>query len=64
MTCLGQGSWPAAGILWAALLAGAAPSPAGAVAGGRDDPDGRLARASVMVLSSRGGVCSGIVLAP
>ncbi|MBV9076080.1 MAG: trypsin-like serine protease [Methylobacteriaceae bacterium] len=34
-----------------------------AVVNGRDG-DGRLARSAVMVLSSKGGVCSGVVLAP
>ncbi|MBM3084814.1 trypsin-like serine protease [Chelatococcus daeguensis] len=37
--------------------------PAEAVIGGREDA-GPLADASVMVLNARGGVCSGIVLAP
>ncbi|TGD98401.1 S1 family peptidase [Methylobacterium nonmethylotrophicum] len=41
------------------LLAG----PARAVVGGSEAPDAALARSSVMVLSSRGGVCTGIVLA-
>ncbi|MFE1600052.1 trypsin-like serine protease [Methylobacterium sp. ID0610] len=48
----------------AALFLAAGPQPARAVMGGRDAPADGLARASVMVLSSRGGVCSGIVLAP
>ena len=38
-------------------------TPARAVVGGLDAPDAALARSSVMVLSSRGGVCTGIVLA-
>lgn len=49
----------------AALLALAAPAlatPALAVVGGTEAPDAALARSSVMVLSSRGGVCTGIVL--
>lgn len=45
----------------AALLALA--TPAHAVVGGTEAPDTPLARSSVMVLSSRGGVCTGIVLA-
>lgn len=52
---------------WTTLLAGAAlaglmPLAAGAVVGGRDE-GGTLARRSVMVLDSRGGVCSGVVVA-
>ncbi|WP_018259818.1 trypsin-like serine protease [Methylobacterium sp. WSM2598] len=50
---------PAAVAGWLAALA-----PAAAVIGGRDDPGGPLAGSAVMVLSSRGGVCSGVVLAP
>lgn len=46
-----------------ALLAAALASPAGAVVGGADSA-GPLARSAVMVLNSRGGVCSGVVLAP
>jgi len=42
--------------------AGLWPGSAAAVLGGRDDP-GPMARRSVMVLDSRGGVCSGVVLA-
>ena len=42
--------------------AGLWPGSAVAVLGGRDDP-GPMARRSVMVLDSRGGVCSGVVLA-
>lgn len=38
-------------------------TPARAVVGGTEAPDAALARSSVMVLSSRGGVCTGIVLA-
>ncbi|AWN46499.1 peptidase S1 [Methylobacterium terrae] len=38
-------------------------TPARAVVGGSEAPDAALARSSVMVLSSRGGVCTGIVLA-
>ncbi|WP_244936326.1 S1 family peptidase [Methylobacterium currus] len=38
-------------------------TPARAVVGGTEAPDTPLARSSVMVLSSRGGVCTGIVLA-
>ncbi|WP_410824701.1 trypsin-like serine protease, partial [Methylobacterium oryzisoli] len=44
------------------LLLLAAPA-AHAVTGGREDPANPLAGASVMVLSSRGGVCSAVVLA-
>ncbi|TDR88955.1 S1 family peptidase [Enterovirga rhinocerotis] len=40
-----------------------APASARAVVGGSEDA-GPLSRASVMVLSSRGGICSGVVLAP
>ncbi|KAA2237584.1 trypsin-like serine protease [Salinarimonas soli] len=53
----GRFAGSAAGLalaLWPAL--------AFAVIGGQDDP-GPLARRSVMVLDSRGGVCSGVVLA-
>jgi Secreted trypsin-like serine protease len=50
-------------ILLAAGLLGPLHGPAEAVIGGREDA-GPLARASVMVLNARGGVCSGIVLAP
>lgn len=49
----------AAVALGAALGAGQA----SAVVGGAED-SGPLARAAVMVLSSRGGVCSGVVVAP
>jgi hypothetical protein len=52
----------AAALLVAALCV-ASPRSAPAVVGGRDS-DGPLARSTVMVLSSRGGVCSGIVLTP
>jgi hypothetical protein len=38
-------------------------TPAGAVVGGAEER-GELARAGVMVLSSRGGVCSAVVVAP
>ena len=41
----------------------AAGSPASAVVGGSDGPHA-LARSGVMVLNSRGGVCSALVLAP
>lgn len=44
-------------------LALALATPAHAVVGGTEAPDAALARSSVMVLSSRGGVCTGIVLA-
>ncbi|KMO34170.1 peptidase S1 [Methylobacterium variabile] len=40
-----------------------ASGPARAVVGGVEAPEAALARSSVMVLSSRGGVCTGIVLA-
>jgi hypothetical protein len=43
-------------------IALAVATPAGAVVGGTDDA-GSLARASVMVLSSKGGVCTGVVVA-
>ncbi|WP_375454117.1 trypsin-like serine protease [uncultured Methylobacterium sp.] len=43
------------GLAWIALL-----PPAGAVVGGAEAP----ARNAVMVLSSKGGVCTGIVVAP
>ncbi|WP_132254826.1 S1 family peptidase [Methylobacterium segetis] len=46
----------------AALALGALAGPAGAVVGGREAPEG--ASGSVMVLSSDGGVCSAVVLAP
>ncbi|GJE01768.1 hypothetical protein GMJLKIPL_3704 [Methylobacterium isbiliense] len=49
--------------LTAALLVLAAATEARAVTGGREDPASPLAGASVMVLSSRGGVCSAVVLA-
>ncbi|WP_128560766.1 S1 family peptidase [Methylobacterium crusticola] len=49
--------------LAAAILAPSlAAAPAGAVIGGTEAPDSDLARGSVMVLSSRGGVCTGIVV--
>lgn len=41
----------------------AAAGPAGAIVGGADRPDD-AERPAVMVLNSRGGVCSGVVLAP
>lgn len=50
----------AAGLV--ALVIGAA-GPARAVVGGLE-AGGALARSAVMVLSSRGGVCSGVVVAP
>src|ERR1700709_1507191 len=40
-----------------------APHPASAIVGG-DEEAGPLARSALMVLSSRGGVCSGVVVAP
>ncbi len=46
-----------------AALALAAATPARAVVGGTEEA-GPLAGATVMVLSARGGVCTGIVLAP
>ncbi|MGX7706058.1 S1 family peptidase [Methylobacterium sp. Gmos1] len=49
---------PAISFLAALLV-----TPAHAVVGGTEAPDASLARSSVMVLSSRGGVCTGIVLA-
>ncbi|MFO1149284.1 MAG: trypsin-like serine protease [Alsobacter sp.] len=47
-------------VALAALVAG--PSPAGAIVQGQDNP--ALSRQAVMVLGSRGGFCSGVVLAP
>ena len=44
-----------------ALLLGLAAAPAGAVVGGREAPE--TAGSAVMVLSSNGGVCTGIVVA-
>ena len=49
----------AAGLLSAFLGA----SPAAAIVGGSEDPS-PLAASTAMVLSSRGGLCSGIVVAP
>lgn len=46
-----------------ALLVCLPPGPARAVVGGTGEA-GPLARASVMVLNSKGGVCSGVVVAP
>jgi hypothetical protein len=51
----------AAGVALVAAVLGA--SPAAAILGGSEDPSG-LAASTAMVLSSRGGMCSGIVLAP
>jgi hypothetical protein len=48
-------------VLLAALLA--PPLPAQAIVGGAEDA-GPLSRAAIMVLNSRGGVCSGVVVAP
>lgn len=45
------------------VLAALAPSPAAAIVGGVEDTGG-LARSAVMVLSSNGGVCSAVVVAP
>ncbi|KAB1072822.1 S1 family peptidase [Methylobacterium planeticum] len=50
------------GIAAGLVLAGALAGPARAVIGGREAPEG--AAASVMVLSSDGGVCSAVVLSP
>ncbi|WP_298957748.1 trypsin-like serine protease [uncultured Methylobacterium sp.] len=50
--------------LWAAMGLLASGLPALAVSGGGPAPDDPLTRSSVMVLSSRGGVCSGIVVGP
>lgn len=47
-----------------AALAAAVASPAARAVVGGSEEGGALARSSVMVLNSRGGVCSGIVLAP
>lgn len=48
--------------LAACLIAGT-PRPASAIVGGSSAP-GAMARSSVMILNSRGGVCTGVVLAP
>lgn len=50
---------PSLVLLGAALLAA---TPAAAVVGGRDDPAG--ARQAVMVLGSKGGFCSAVVVTP
>ncbi|MCJ2033272.1 trypsin-like serine protease [Methylobacterium sp. J-068] len=50
------------GALAGLLALGLAGGPAGAVVGGRAAPE--AAASSVMVLSSNGGVCTGIVVAP
>lgn len=48
-----------------ALLLIAAPAPpAGAIVGGREGPEVPGAASTVMVLTSGGGVCSGVVVAP
>jgi len=47
----------------AALLLAAAPRPAGAIVGGSAGSEA-AARSSVMVLNARGGVCTGVVVAP
>ncbi|WP_430913079.1 S1 family peptidase [Methylobacterium sp. sgz302541] len=49
-----------AGRLWLGLLLAAASGPAWAVAGGREVPEDGT---GVMVLSSKGGVCTGVVVA-
>lgn len=49
--------------LGGALLLSGLASPAGAVVGGSESA-GPLSRSAVMVLNSRGGMCSGVVLAP
>jgi hypothetical protein len=49
--------------LAALALVALAPDPGRAVVGGAPD-DGALSRATVMVLSSKGGVCSGVLVAP
>lgn len=46
------------------VLACAVASPAGAIVGGREGADLPGARSAVMVLTSGGGVCTGIVVAP
>lgn len=52
------------GVVLAALaFVALGADPGGAVVGGAPD-DGALSRATVMVLSSKGGVCSGVLLAP
>jgi hypothetical protein len=48
-------------VLLGALVA--LPVPALAIVGGTEDA-GPLSRAAIMVLSSRGGMCSGVVIAP
>ncbi len=48
-------------VLASLLVLVAAASPAAAIVGGAEN--GRLARSTLMVLSDRGGVCSGIVVA-
>lgn len=52
------------GVLASSILACLAAGPAGAVVGGRDAADAPLARRTAMVLSSKGGVCSAIVVTP
>lgn len=48
---------------WAALALALAPTAAGAVVGGTEG-DSAMARSSVMVLNSRGGVCTAVLVAP
>lgn len=50
-------------VIAALLVTAATATGARAIVGGAED-EGLLARASVMVLSSNGGVCSAVVLAP
>lgn len=52
-------TWAAAGLF--GLAASAVPQPAGAVLGGREG--GPQQASTIMVLSNRGGVCSGVVVA-
>lgn len=50
--------------LWRFVVVGLlAPAPAFAIVGGREEA-GPLSRSAIMVLSARGGVCSGVVVAP
>ncbi len=57
----GLGAWRAGGLALLALVTSAAP--ASAIVGGREAPDSPEARSAVMVLTSKGGACSAVVLA-
>lgn len=59
---MARGGAPLRGLGLAAALAVMLPGTAGAVVGGRPAPE--AAASAVMVLSSNGGVCTGIVVAP